>query len=157
MVSKNIKISTKKKFKPNVKRYKTFLSKKSGEIDIKYLKEQTNLDILDSRLRVLYSNGRFKNADNAKKIARKYMNLMKISNDIFLNRTKEILTSKFIYSEPNFKEKYYEGVINDYIKDIKQLSRKGLKIEFIEEIEPILDSFIKKIEKKYKPKDPKLN
>lgn len=82
---------------------------------------------------------------------------MKISNDIFLNRTKEIISSKFFYSKPNFKEKYYEGVINDYIKDIKQLSRKGLKIEFIEEIEPILDSFIEKIEKKYKPKDPKLN
>ncbi|MDD4049718.1 MAG: hypothetical protein PHX47_01795 [Candidatus ainarchaeum sp.] len=157
MVSKNIKISTKKKFKPNVKRYKTFLSKKSGEIDIKYLKEQTNLDILDSRLRVLYSNGRFKDAEKAKKITKKYMNLIKISNDIFLSKSKEILTSKFIYSEPNFKEKYHDAFINDYIKDIKQLSRKGLKIEFIEEIEPILNSFIEKIEKKYKPKDPKLN
>jgi len=157
MVSKNIKIATKKKFNPNITRYKTFLGKLSNKIDIKYLKEKTNLNILDSRLRVLYSNGRFKNADNAKKITKKYINLINISNDIFLSKSKEILTSKFISSEPNFKEKYHDAFINDYIKYLKQLSRKGLKIEFIEEIEPLLNSFIEKIEKKYKPKDPKLN
>ena len=151
MVSRNIKVATKKKFKEKVSIYKRILRENSHKIDVKYFKQQTNLSILDARLKVLYEKGMFKNPENAKKIIRKYQNIINITNKIFLSRTKEIAESKILYSkDPNIREKMIDKYVIDHYKNIKELSKKGLEVNFIEEMTPIIDSFIKKNEKKIK-------
>jgi hypothetical protein len=158
MVSKNIKIATKNKFKPKVAAYKKVLKENLVGSDLKYFKQQTNLSILDAKLKVLYEKGMFKDPENAKKIIRKYQGTIKLANNIFLSKTNQLANSKIIYNkDPKIKDKLFDAYVKEYSKEIRSLAKKGLEVNFVEEINPIIKSFLRKIENKYKINSDKAN
>lgn len=157
MVSRDIKIATKKKFNPNVMEYKTLKKDITNRIDLRYFKEKTNTSILKSRMDVLFKKGRFKDSEKAKKTINRYNGIVDLTTKIFLSKVNEVTKSKVVYLKKgqDFKEEQQNQLVLMFTKELKKLSREGLKVEFIEDLNPVIDRFLKDFQKKINFKVPK--
>lgn len=155
MVSRDIKIATKKKFNPS--RYKSLKKTTENVIDLKYLKERTNVDILNKRLDVLFEKGRFKDSKKAKEIIKRYQGIVKLTTNIFLSKTKSLSSAKFISYQKGIdpRQELVSKVIKEFTLELKKLSGEGLKVEFIEEMNPLIDKYLKNFMKKINFKEEK--
>jgi hypothetical protein len=155
----DIKLKTKEAFIRNkhLLDYKNKIKNAESKYEKLFIKSISNIHLLNSKLTVIFRKGVDKDLTKAEKTLKRFKRVYNLSLDLYNRQQKQNANQKSMLKLKN--ENVYKTAINSttlrYTKILNELVQKSQKIKFIEQLNPLIDNFVKEIDVLFKHKKDK--